>query len=99
LAARSGRLVLNVGVPSDTTSDALAQLEAAVLSKNPGLAIVEFGANDAYKKVPLFQSKANLSGIISKIQQKGAMVVVVDPSGKNFLREYSDVFKEVSTQQ
>lgn len=77
LARALGLEVINAGVAGDTTHAALARLERDVLSKDPRLVIVELGGNDFLQGVPRDEVFANLKEIVRRIQERGAMVVLV----------------------
>jgi acyl-CoA thioesterase-1 len=91
--------VVNAGVDGDTSFDAVERLEKDVLDKNPRLVIVEFCGNDFLKKIPREDTVKNLSLIIDRIQQKGAMVALVDISSGMFFREYRRDFKKLAAQK
>jgi acyl-CoA thioesterase-1 len=56
--------VINAGVTRDTSADALARIQAGVLSHNPRIVIIELGANDFFQGVPVSTTKTNLQDII-----------------------------------
>jgi lysophospholipase L1-like esterase len=91
--------VVNSGVDGDTTFEALERLENDVLDKNPRLVIVEFCGNDFLKKIPREDTLKNLDQIIERIQQKGAMVALVDISAGVFFQEYRRDFKKLAAQR
>ncbi|MDO9572619.1 MAG: GDSL-type esterase/lipase family protein [Candidatus Omnitrophota bacterium] len=91
--------VINAGVDGDTTFAALERLENDVLLKNPRLVIVEFCGNDFLKKIPKEDTVKNLKAIISRIQDKGAMVALVDISAGMFFSEYRAAFKKLANQK
>ncbi len=91
--------VINAGIDGDTSFAALGRLEQDVLSKNPRLVIVEFCGNDFLKKIPEETTVRNLSEIIDRIQEKGAMVALVDISAGLFFREYRVAFKKLARQK
>lgn len=91
--------VINAGVDGDTTFLALDRLDNDVLVKNPRLVIVEFCGNDFIKKIPRQDTLNNLSKMIDRIQEKGAMVALVDISSGMFFQEYRDVFKRLAAQK
>ena len=70
--------VVNAGVDGDETEDALRRLDRDVLSKDPRLVIVLLGANDYLNAKPIDQAFKNLDEIVRRIEEKGAMVVVVE---------------------
>ncbi len=78
LAGKLGLEVLNAGVSGDRSADGLARIERDVLSKNPRLVIVEFGANDFFQKVPPSEILQNLARIVDLIQDRGAAVALVE---------------------
>jgi len=69
--------VINAGVDGDETTDALKRLESDVLAKDPRMVIVELGANDLLDGQPLAQAFENLDQIVRRIDERGAMVVLV----------------------
>ena len=94
LAAALGRDVINAGANGDTTRDALERLEQDVLLRNPRLVIVELGGNDFLRQVPRAETFTNLEAIVRRIQERGAMVVLVgvqsglfgDPARREYQR-------------
>jgi len=88
--------VINAGVDGDTTFLALERLDNDVLAKDPRLVIVEFCGNDFLKKIPREDTVKNLSRIIDRIQEKGAMVALVDISSGLFFKEYRRDFKKLA---
>ncbi|MFH1281676.1 MAG: GDSL-type esterase/lipase family protein [Candidatus Omnitrophota bacterium] len=91
--------VINSGVDGDTTFAALERLENDVLNKDSRLVIVEFCGNDFFKKIPKEDTVKNLSKIIDRIQEKGAMVALVDISAGAFFQEYRQAFKRLAAQK
>ncbi len=91
--------VINAGVDGDTSFCALERLERDVLEKNPRLVIVEFCGNDFLKKIPREETVKNLTAVIERIQEKGAMVALVDISSGFFFREYRRAFKKLAAQK
>lgn len=67
--------VINAAVSGDTSAGGLTRV-AWMLQDNPDLVIVEFGANDMFRGVPVKQIRKNLAGIIVRIQQSGARVLL-----------------------
>ncbi len=91
--------VINAGGDGDTTFIALERLDNDVLAKNPRLVIVEFCGNDFLKKIPKEDTVKNLSKIIDRIQEKGAMVALVDISSGMFFQEYRRAFKKLAAEK
>jgi len=91
--------VINAGEDGDTTFLALERLDNDVLAKDPRLVIVEFCGNDFLKKIPREDTVKNLSRIIDRIQEKGAMVALVDISSGIFFKEYRRDFKRLAREK
>ena len=81
LAAIIGRPILNRGVSGDTTGDALARLERDVLVEDPRIVLVCLGGNDMLRRMPADQQFENLRAIVRRIQEKGALVVLIGTEG------------------
>jgi len=96
LAKIIGLPVINVGIDGDTSSEALKRLDSDVISRNPLLVLVEFGGNDFLRKVPLATTVDNIRAIVEKIQEKGAMVAVVDVSAGLFLGDYRKAYRKLA---
>ena len=84
--------VLNAGVSGDTSAGGRSRLDWT-LSGGPAAMILELGANDGMRGIPLEEIEKNLNGIIDKAQDKNVPVFLMDmyiPS--NFGKEYTDGF-------
>jgi acyl-CoA thioesterase-1 len=67
--------VVNHGVSGDTSAGGLRRLEAA-LAEKPAILLVELGANDGLRGVPVAQVRRNLETIIETAQQQGIAVLL-----------------------
>lgn len=93
------RNVINSGVPGETTEDALERLDKDVLEADPYMVIIEFGANDYFRRLPKQRTIDNLEAMIDRIHQRGAMVALCDISGGSLLgiyNVYHDELKELA---
>jgi lysophospholipase L1-like esterase len=88
--------VINAGVNSNTTLDALKRVEEDVLEHSPRLVIIEFSANDFFLGVPKQDTFNNLDRMAAMVQQKQAMVVLVHVAAGYFGDEYLDGFKRIA---
>ena len=77
--------VINMGVDGDTTDSARDRLERDVLAKDPWIVIVFLGGNDFLKRFSRETTTANLSYIIERIHEIGAVVALVEPGVPGFL--------------
>lgn len=67
--------VLNAGVSGDTSAAGRARL-AWVLAEAPSHLIVELGANDALRALPVDQLEANLAAILEAARERGIPVLL-----------------------
>ncbi len=91
--------VINAGIDGDTTTEALQRLDSDVIERNPLLVIIEFGGNDFLRKIPIETSVANVSQMIDRIHEKGAMVAFVDISAGLFLADYHNAFERLAQEK
>lgn len=73
-----GQEVINAGVSGDTSRDGLERLERDVLSRNPKLVIIEFGANDFFQQISRQETIGNLEKMVDSIQAAGAACALVE---------------------
>lgn len=81
LAAAIGRPVLNRGARGDTSADALRRLETDVLAADPRIVMVLLGGNDLLRRRSMKECFDNIDEIVRRIQEKGALVVLVGFNG------------------
>ena len=84
--------ILNAGQSGDTTAGGVRRVDW-LLKQKPDLLIVELGANDGMRGIPLSEIEKNLNAIIDKSQEANVSVFLMDmyiPT--NFGKEYTDGF-------
>ena len=89
--------VVNMGISGDTTSGGLARLKPA-LDLKPSIVILELGANDGLRGLPIDQMRANLDTMIVAFQKTGAKVVLAGMTlprnyGEAYVKSFEDVFR------
>jgi acyl-CoA thioesterase-1 len=89
--------VVNMGISGDTTSGGLARLSAALAIK-PSIVILELGANDGLRGLPIKQMQANLEEMIAAFQKTGAKVILAGMTlprnyTSAYIRSFEDVFR------
>src|SRR5438034_8772065 len=67
--------VVNMGISGDTSSGGRARMQPA-LKVMPSIAIIELGANDGLRGLPVAETKANLEEMITQFQKTGAKVIL-----------------------
>nr|WP_233804253.1 arylesterase [Paraburkholderia sp. HP33-1] len=93
--------VANASISGDTTSGGRARLPALMERLKPSIVIVELGANDALRGVPLSTTEDNLRTIIEQAQQGHAKVVLVGmyvpPNyGPDYTQKFHGLYGELS---
>ncbi|WP_137718287.1 arylesterase [Methylobacillus flagellatus] len=69
--------VVNASVSGETTRGGLTRLPAALKAHQPSTVILELGANDGLRGLPMKDMEDNLRSMIRSSQQAGATVVLV----------------------
>ncbi|WP_133663272.1 arylesterase [Paraburkholderia sp. BL10I2N1] len=95
--------VANASISGDTTSGGRARLPALMQRLKPAIVIVELGANDALRGVPLATTEDNLRTIIEQAQQAHAQVVLVGmyvpPNyGMDYTQKFHGIYGDLSKQ-
>jgi acyl-CoA thioesterase-1 len=89
--------VVNASVSGETTSGGAARIAAALATHKPAIVIVELGANDGLRGLPLTQMSNNLTAIVGAAQKAGAKVLLIGmrlpPNyGARYTQEYEKSF-------
>jgi acyl-CoA thioesterase I len=72
-----GQRVVNASVSGETTSGGRSRLPRALTQHHPDIVILELGANDGLRGLPLATASANLGEMIDAIKASGARVLLV----------------------
>ena len=87
--------VINAGIGGDTTAGGVARLKEA-LALHPAIVILELGANDGLRGLPVASMEANLDEMIGAFKKDGADVVLAGMTlPRNFGPEYIGSFERV----
>ncbi|WP_231874717.1 arylesterase [Polaribacter atrinae] len=92
-----GYTIVNSGVSGETTSGGKNRIDW-VLNQKPTIFILELGANDGLRGVPLKQSKENLQAIIDAVKKKYPDTIIVLAGMQippNMGQEYTSEFKNM----
>ena len=101
LAARGYNYrIVNAGISGDTTSGGLIRVDGALAYK-PKIVILELGANDGLRGLPVETTRANLEQMIETLQRSGAKVVLAGMTlppnyGADYVRSFEQVFVDLS---
>ncbi|MGG6239820.1 GDSL-type esterase/lipase family protein [Nodosilinea sp. AN01ver1] len=89
--------IVNAGRGGDTTATALNRLQD-VVSADPWLVIVGLGGNDFLRQVPIAQTEQNLREIVTRLQQQGAIVVILGMNVYPFNGDYGAMYQRVASE-
>jgi acyl-CoA thioesterase-1 len=88
--------VVNAGVSGDTSAAGLERFDWALNESNVRILILELGANDGLRGLPVPEMKKNLAAIIERAQQKRIAVLLVGMEAPpNYGPEYTVSFRQV----
>jgi len=94
--------VINAGLSGETSAGGLTRVEW-ILRQPIDVFVLELGANDGLRGLPLDQTRKNLQAIIDKVKSKypGTKVVLagmmVPPNmGKDYATSFQNMFKELA---
>jgi acyl-CoA thioesterase-1 len=88
--------VANASVSGETTAGGLSRLPAALKQFKPSIVVIELGANDGLRGLPLNAMKNNLEKMIQASKQTNAQVVLLGMFiPPNYGPKYTNGFKAV----
>ncbi|MBB5019544.1 acyl-CoA thioesterase-1 [Chitinivorax tropicus] len=93
--------VINASVSGETTAGGLSRLDAALAQHKPAIVVLELGANDGLRGLPLKLSKRNLGSMIDKARQAKAKVLLVGMQlppnfGKSYSQQFAGMYSELA---
>lgn len=89
--------VVNASISGETSSGGRSRIDALLRQNKPDVVVLELGANDALRGLPIKQTEANLLAITQASQMAGAKVLLlgiqVPPNyGMDYLNRFSKIF-------
>jgi acyl-CoA thioesterase-1 len=92
--------VVNAGVSGDTSAQGLDRL-AIIRDLRPSIVIVELGANDGLRGIPVEATRQNLDTIVTQLKADGAEVVLAGMAlppnyGSSYTGEFRRMFPELA---
>jgi len=85
--------IVNASVSGETTAGGAARIDRELARTRPALVIIELGANDGLRGLPIALSRTNLSRMITAAQRAGARVLLVGMRlPPNYGSEYTTAF-------
>jgi acyl-CoA thioesterase-1 len=95
--------IVNASISGETTSGGRARLPALLAQHKPQVVVIELGANDGLRGLPVPAAEANLRAMVELAQQHRAKVLLVGMRiPTNYGRDYTDrfwgMYKSISRQ-
>jgi len=92
--------VVAMGISGDTTSGGRARIRLGLAAK-PSIVILELGANDGLRGLPVVQMQANLEEMVKEFQRGGAKVVLAGMTlprnyTADYVKSFEDVFRDIA---
>jgi acyl-CoA thioesterase-1 len=96
--------VVNASISGDTTSGGRSRLAPLLAQHKPTHVILELGANDALRGLPLDMTEKNLADMTAAAQKTGARVLLVGMQvppnyGTDYTHRFSKLHEKVARQQ
>ncbi|MDD3328041.1 MAG: arylesterase [Zoogloea sp.] len=100
-AARLPHKVVNASISGETTAGGLARLPAALEAHKPSVVVIELGANDGLRGLPVKAMAANLQAMVDASRKAGAQVLLVGmrmpPNyGPDYTTRFEAAFRELA---
>ena len=100
---KPGWRVVNASISGETTAGGASRIAAELQRHKPAVVVIELGANDGLRGLPLAQTRANLDRMIRAAKAAKARVLVIGmrlpPNyGPDYTRGFESAFRELSKQ-
>jgi acyl-CoA thioesterase-1 len=94
--------IVNASISGDTTSGGRSRLPALLTQHKPNVVVLELGANDGLRGLPVAAAEDNLRTMISMAKQNKARVLLVGihmPAnyGRAYTERFTGMYKELSS--
>jgi len=92
---KPGWRVVNASISGETTAGGASRIDGELKRNKPAVVVIELGANDGLRGLPLAQSRANLDRMILASKKAGAKVLLIGMRmPPNLGREYTQGFSD-----
>jgi len=100
---KRGIRVINASISGETTSGGITRIATTLAQHKPNIVVLQLGANDGLRGLPVKQMEQNLAAIIRAIQQAGAKVLLlgmkIPPNyGPQYTRDFSNTYTDLARQ-
>lgn len=95
LSQKIGEPIINLGVAGENSREGLARIDE-VLALKPKIVLVLFGGNDFMQQIPKHETFPNIDEIVTKIQDSGAIVILLGIRGGLITDNYEKNFEKIA---
>jgi len=97
-----GWRLVNASISGETTAGGAARIAAALKREHPSVVVIELGANDGLRGLPLQQTRANLESMVRAAQSAKSKVLIIGmrmpPNmGARYTRGFEQVFADLAS--
>jgi acyl-CoA thioesterase I len=98
---KSDYTVVNASISGETTAGGAARIGKTLAASKPAIVIVELGANDGLRGLPVGKMKENLTAIVRASKREGARVVLVGMQlppnyGVPYINDFRAAYRDVA---
>ena len=99
-----GYELVNASISGETTSGGAQRLPRALSLHKPGIVVLELGANDGLRGLPLDTTRGNLQKMVMLAKQSGARVLLVGmrmpPNyGPRYTTDFMQMYHDLATKE
>lgn len=96
--------IVNASISGDTTAGGLSRLPALLQQHHPSVVVLELGANDGLRGLPVKSAETNLRTMIDMAEKAHAKVLLVGmrmpPNyGRAYTERFAGMYKDLSKQE
>ena len=93
--------VVNASISGETSGGGAARLGPALARFKPAIVVIELGANDGLRGLPIAQLRSNLAAMIRSCRSAGAQVLLIGMQlppnyGADYTRDFAAVYSELA---
>ena len=95
--------VINASISGETTSGGLARFSQMLTTHKPDIVILELGANDGLRGLPVSEMRSNLSAMIAEAKAANTKILLlgmkIPPNyGKKYTQDFSETYAILAKQ-
>jgi acyl-CoA thioesterase-1 len=95
--------IVNASISGETTSGGRARLPGLLNQYKPALVVIELGANDGLRGLPVAAAEANIRAMVEQSRKNNAQVLLVGmrmpPNyGRDYTEQFFGMYNKLSTQ-